>query len=285
MYPAYNPTVLFTRPAPLSSIQKSAGGPSPFYDNRLVVTDASGNGGVRGYALPLPLALARRTSLLHDDEISGATLDEAADAMMNAATRSPKAAHPFFVASASGRATLIEFMKSLTVSSPAFTAAGVANASQLDERRSDSGRSDRDLRRRRRRAQRGVHHSRQLHASRCRQWPGRGIDQDGSVNGPNSPAPKGSVIAPFTTGLGQTSPAGVTGQIGSAPLPKILVSVSATIDGHNAPVAYAGGAVGLLSGVSQVNLVVPTGAGTGNVAISLNAAGAISQAGVTVWLK
>jgi uncharacterized protein (TIGR03437 family) len=131
LYPAYNPTVIFNRAAPLSPIQKSFGGPSPIYDNRLVVVDASPGGGVRGYALPLKLDLARRTSLLHDDEISGATFDEAADTMMNSAKRDSKAAHPFFVADANDRKALIEFMKSLTTSAPSFTAAGVANLASL----------------------------------------------------------------------------------------------------------------------------------------------------------
>jgi uncharacterized protein (TIGR03437 family) len=131
LYPAYSPTVIFQRPAPLSPIQKSFGGPSPFYDNRLVVVDASVKGDVRGYALPMKLDLARRTSLLHDDEIVGATFDEAADIMMNSAKRDPKAAHPFFVASADDRKAIIEFMKSLTTSGPTFTSASVANAASL----------------------------------------------------------------------------------------------------------------------------------------------------------
>jgi uncharacterized protein (TIGR03437 family) len=128
MYPGYNPTVLFTRQAPLSPIQKSFGGPSPYYDNRLVVLDASPIGGARGFALPLKLDLARRTSLLSDDEIVGTSFDDAADAMMNSARRDPKAAHPFFVADPNDRKALIEFMKSLTTTAPVFTAAGVANA-------------------------------------------------------------------------------------------------------------------------------------------------------------
>jgi uncharacterized protein (TIGR03437 family) len=127
MYPGYSPTVIFNRAAPLSPIQKSFGGPSPIYDNRLVVMDASPDGGVRGFAVPLKLDLARRTSLLHDDEISGATFDEAADIMMNPAKRNSKAAHPFFVSDANDRKAVIEFMKSLTTSAPTFTAAGVAN--------------------------------------------------------------------------------------------------------------------------------------------------------------
>jgi uncharacterized protein (TIGR03437 family) len=130
IYPGYNPTVIFKRPAPLSPIQKS-GGPSPFFDDRMIVLDATRSGGVKGVALPMKLDLARRTSLLHDDEITGATFDEAADKMMNAAARDPKAAHPFFVANAADRKALIEFMKSLSATAPSFTAAGVANAASF----------------------------------------------------------------------------------------------------------------------------------------------------------
>jgi uncharacterized protein (TIGR03437 family) len=128
LYPGYNPTVVFKRDAPLTAIQKSFGGPSPFFDDRVVVLDASVGGGVRGYALPLKLDLARRTSLLHDDEITGATFDEAADTMMNASKRDAAAAHPFFVADANDRKALIEFMKSLTVTAPAFTPAAIGSA-------------------------------------------------------------------------------------------------------------------------------------------------------------
>jgi uncharacterized protein (TIGR03437 family) len=131
LYPAYTPTSIFTRPAPFSPIQKSFGGPSPFYDNRLVVVDASRRGDSRGYALPLKLDLARRTSLLHDDEIVGATFDEAADIMMNAAKRDPKAAHPFFVASADDRKALIEYMKSLAAAPASFTPSAVVNLASL----------------------------------------------------------------------------------------------------------------------------------------------------------
>ncbi len=131
MYPGYNPTVVFTRQAPLSPIQKSFGGPSPYYDNRLVVIDASSIGGARGFALPLKLDLARRTSLLSDDEIVGTSFDDAADAMMNSARRDPKAAHPFFVADPNDRKALIEFMKSLTTSAPSFTTSGIANGASF----------------------------------------------------------------------------------------------------------------------------------------------------------
>ena len=130
IYPGYSPKVIFTRPAPQSPIQDS-GGPSPYFDDRTVIIDASRNGGVRGSALPLKLDMARRTAMLHDDEIRGATFDEAADTLMNPAKRDPKAAHPFFVANAADRQAVIEFLKSLTTTAPSFTAAGVANAASF----------------------------------------------------------------------------------------------------------------------------------------------------------
>jgi uncharacterized protein (TIGR03437 family) len=114
----------------LSPIQKSFGGPSPFFDDRDLVLDATREGGVKGSGLPLKLDLARRTSLLHDDEIvsTNNTFDDAADAMMNSARRDPKAAHPFFVADPTERKALIEFMKSLGTSPVTFTPQGVGNA-------------------------------------------------------------------------------------------------------------------------------------------------------------
>jgi uncharacterized protein (TIGR03437 family) len=120
------------------------------------------------------------------------------------------------------------------------------------------------------------------------------LNQDGSVNAPNNPAAKGSVISMYATGAGQTSPTGVTGQVVSpgaqpffeaGPLPTVAANVLATIDGQNAQVFYAGNAAGLLSSVVQVNVQVPAGAGSGNVALALNLGGTVSQAGVTVWVK
>jgi uncharacterized protein (TIGR03437 family) len=130
LYPGYNPTVVANRTAPLSPIEKSFGGPSPFYDNRLIVFDATREGGVKGFGLPLKLDLARRTTLLSDDEVVGAaaTFDSASDAMMNPALRDPKAAHPFFISDAGDRQAVIEFMKSLGTSPVTFTPQGVGNA-------------------------------------------------------------------------------------------------------------------------------------------------------------
>lgn len=126
IYPAYNPTVLFVRPM-LDAVQKSFGGPSPFFDDRMVVLDASRRGEVRGVALPLLLDLVRKTTLLHDDSVAGATFDEAADNLLNSAKRDPKAAHPFFISDAGDRKAVIEFLKSLAAGAPIFSGSSVAN--------------------------------------------------------------------------------------------------------------------------------------------------------------
>ncbi len=96
----------------------------------MVVVDATREGNIKGFGLPLKLDLARRTALLHDDEITGTTgtFDEVADIMMNPAKRDPKAAHPFFVPDPTERKAVIEFMKSLGTSPVTFTPQGVGNA-------------------------------------------------------------------------------------------------------------------------------------------------------------
>jgi uncharacterized protein (TIGR03437 family) len=352
LYPGYSPTVVFNRAAPLSPIQKSFGGPSPFYDNRLVVVDASPIGGVRGYALPLKLDLARRTSLLHDDEIVGTTFDDAADTMMNSAKRDPKAAHPFFVADPNDRKAVIEFMKSLTTSAPSFTAAGTANLASLMTGSvapgeliaingnalgigmanasmqnttvtfdgvaaplfsvtttqvtvivpfAVSGKTTTQVQ-----VTADGQQSAVVPLNVAAAAPGiftlagtgsgqaAVLNQDNSINGPSNPAAKGSVISFYATGAGQTSPAGVTGQVVSCAaqpffeaclLPTVTASVLATVDNQNAQVLYAGNTTGLLSSVVQVNVQVPAGANTGNVALALNLGGTVSQSGVTVWVK
>jgi len=280
---------------------------------------------------------------LHDDEIQGATFDDAADIMMNSAKRDSRAAHPFFVADANDRKADIEFMKSLTTTAPSFTAGGAANFASLmsgavapgeliaisgnglgfglanastqnttvtfdgtaaplisisttqltvivpfevatktstQVQVTSNGQKSATVSLPVTAAAPGV-----FTLAGTGAGPAAVINQDGSVNGPNNPAPKGTVIAVYATGLGQTTPAGVTGQVVSSPLPRVSATVTATIDGQNASVFYAGNASGLLSSVVQVNLQVPASAATGNDGLLLNLGGTLSQPGVTVWVK
>jgi trimeric autotransporter adhesin len=86
------------------------------------------------------------------------------------------------------------------------------------------------------------------------------LNQNLSVNSFSNAAGKGEVVVLYVTGEGQTNPAGVTGKITAntgIPTP-ISGQVTVTIGGQPAQVLFAGEAPGLVSGVMQVNVIVPT---------------------------
>lgn len=114
--------------------------------------------------------------------------------------------------------------------------------------------------------------------------PGVILNQDQSVNSPSNPAAKGSVIVLYGTGAGQTNPPGVDGLLAAAPLPQPQLHVTATVDGMDAEVMYAGGAPGLVAGVIQVNVLLPENISSGAVPVLLRIGNASSQPGVTVMV-
>jgi len=118
--------------------------------------------------------------------------------------------------------------------------------------------------------------------------PGATLNQDGSVNGPGKPAAKGSVVAVYMTGEGQTTPVGADGAvipIDGSGLKKPSLVVTATIGGVSAPVLYAGSAPGIVSGVMQVNVQIPAGAVSGTNALLVTVGTTPSQSGVTVAVQ
>ena len=82
-------------------------------------------------------------------------------------------------------------------------------------------------------------------------------NQDGTTNSADHPAPKGSVITLWVTGLGQTNPLSVDGMINVAPLPVPLAGVYANVGGQQVLPQYVAAAMGLVAGISQVNVQVP----------------------------
>ncbi len=108
------------------------------------------------------------------------------------------------------------------------------------------------------------------------------VNGDGSVNGSAHPAASGSFISLYATGLGQTNPPGSDGAVAAQPLPQPSQTVTATIGGKAATVQYAGGAPGIVQGVSQINLQVPPGLTPGANAVVISIGGVSSPAGVTV---
>jgi uncharacterized protein (TIGR03437 family) len=121
--------------------------------------------------------------------------------------------------------------------------------------------------------------------------PGAILNQNSSLNGPNNPAAKGSIVQLFMTGEGQTSPPSVTGAITTATLlppqvtPAPLLAVGVLIDGYPASWTYAGEAPGLAAGLMQLNVQIPPSAPSGSLPIQVSIGGNFSQTGVTVSVQ
>jgi len=82
---------------------------------------------------------------------------------------------------------------------------------------------------------------------------------DGTVNSAANPAKVGASISFYATGGGQTSPAGVDGQLGSSADPKPILPVTVTIGGLPATVQSATGVAGQIAGLMQVTVQIPSG--------------------------
>jgi uncharacterized protein (TIGR03437 family) len=116
------------------------------------------------------------------------------------------------------------------------------------------------------------------------------LNQNQSVNSPNNPANRGDTVVVYLTGEGQTSPAGVTGKVttvsSTPPLtPGPLLPIAVTIGGQPATYTFAGEAPGFVSGVMQLNVIVPTNISAGDQPILISIGSASSQTGVTVSLR
>lgn len=112
------------------------------------------------------------------------------------------------------------------------------------------------------------------------------LNEDGTINGAAQPAGRGSTVAIYGTGEGQTIPAGVDGRLADArTLARPAAPVTVQIGGIDARVTYAGGAPGLPAGVLQVNAVVPANAAPGAQPVVLKIGTASSRPDVTVSLK
>jgi uncharacterized protein (TIGR03437 family) len=125
------------------------------------------------------------------------------------------------------------------------------------------------------------------------------LNQNGTFNGPPTglviggqtvttvPAPQGTVIAVFMTGGGQSNPASTSGTVTptGTTLYKIPGTVTATINGVNAIVEFAGEAPALVTGVIQVNLLVPTGVTGSGLPLSITINGVTTLTGPTVSVQ
>jgi len=116
------------------------------------------------------------------------------------------------------------------------------------------------------------------------------LNQNYSVNGASNPAAKGSAIQIYATGEGILAPPAATGSVtpASPPFPvPAATPVTVTVGGQPAQVLYAGEAPGLVSGVLQVNVVIPSGAASGAAVPVVLSVGNASNAqqGITVAVQ
>jgi uncharacterized protein (TIGR03437 family) len=113
------------------------------------------------------------------------------------------------------------------------------------------------------------------------------LNADLSPNSASNPAPLGSVVAIFATGLGVTKPTSVDGVLTSAVNPPLVAPpVKVTIGGQNAVVSYQGAAPSLVAGISQINVQIPSNVTPGPaVPVTIAVGGVQSQSSVTVAVK
>jgi len=111
------------------------------------------------------------------------------------------------------------------------------------------------------------------------------LNQDASLNSPSNPALRGSIVALYGTGQGQTDPEGEEDDIPGDDLATVVSPVTVTIGGQTADLLYAGTAP-TLAGVTQINVRVPAGIHPGNaVSVVVNIGGVNSPTNVTLAVQ
>lgn len=119
------------------------------------------------------------------------------------------------------------------------------------------------------------------------------INQNNSVNGTVSgtvAASRGTVVSLYGTGGGQTVPISTTGSVTPVPTSAAgllnVPNVTATVGGVPATVLFAGAAPGIVTGIIQVNIVIPTAIATGNaVPVAISIGNVSSPAGTTLAIQ
>jgi uncharacterized protein (TIGR03437 family) len=110
------------------------------------------------------------------------------------------------------------------------------------------------------------------------------LNEDGTLNGPENPAAKGSIVVLFATGGGRMTPGGVDGRVADA-ISSLVLPLEVQIGDLPAPVLYGGNAPGLVQGVIQVNARVPASLPAGAQPIRFGVGGILSRDGVVLWVR
>lgn len=111
------------------------------------------------------------------------------------------------------------------------------------------------------------------------------LNEDYRVNSPASPARRGQYLMLYGTGGGTTEPVSATGSVANAAR-ALRAPVFVTLGGRRLPAVYAGTSPGSLSGLLQVNVLIPPDLTPGPaLPVVLEVGGVLSQPGVTVAIE
>lgn len=109
---------------------------------------------------------------------------------------------------------------------------------------------------------------------------------DGTLNSAVNPVKIGQYISLYATGEGQTTPAGSNGRLAPLvlPIPAPIAKVTATVDGLDAKVLYAGAVPGTVAGLMQVNVQIPDKVKPGGYVPVVLSVGNTSTVNGAVWI-
>jgi uncharacterized protein (TIGR03437 family) len=93
------------------------------------------------------------------------------------------------------------------------------------------------------------------------------LNQDGTINSVANPAPAGSTMTLYVSGLGVPDGSTIDGQVGITARQTFSGPVSITFN-VPATITYLGAAPGLVSGITQANFTVPAGGGQSVLSVS-----------------
>ena len=115
------------------------------------------------------------------------------------------------------------------------------------------------------------------------------FNENGTFNGPANPAAAGSIVVIYVTGEGATSPGGVDGEVIGTNLKRPVGAVRVRVGGIEVPAAsifYAGSAPSLVSGLMQLNFLLPMNTPTGvGTSLEVFVGSGQSQPGVVLSVR
>jgi uncharacterized protein (TIGR03437 family) len=117
------------------------------------------------------------------------------------------------------------------------------------------------------------------------------VNQNGTYNGVAStgagyaPAPQGSVIAIYGTGGGRTTPPGTTGSVTPLSPLQNISGVTATVGGVPATVQFAGSAPTYVTGLFQMNILIPNGVSGSDIPVTVSINGVSTTQVTTIAVQ